>query len=126
MRTRRRTNESLADVVTAELYWDPVLDARAIAVAADDGRVTLRGTVGTLTEKREAKAAAERVLGVVSVDDALEVQLIDSDRARDDAKVRADVLQAMMINRVVPPTVNVEVEAASSLGQVAEPVGDPE
>jgi len=111
MRTRGRSNKSLADVVTAELYWDPLLDARTIAVPADDGKVTMRGTVGTLAEKHEAKAAAERVFGIVSVDNGLEVQLIDSDAARNDAKTRADILQAMMRNRVVPSSVNVEVEA---------------
>jgi hypothetical protein len=53
--------------------WDPKIDNSAIAVSADDGRVTLRGTVGSLREKREAKNAAARVFGVVSVDNQLEV-----------------------------------------------------
>jgi osmotically-inducible protein OsmY len=110
MKNRRLSDESLAGVVTAKLYWDALLDARTIAVAANDGTVTLRGTVGTLAAKREAKAAAARVPGVVSVDDELQVGPLDSDGAESDAKVRADIPQALMLNRVVPPAVDVQVE----------------
>ena len=38
--------------------WDPKLDSQAIAVSADDGAVTLRGTVGSFREKREAGKAS--------------------------------------------------------------------
>jgi osmotically-inducible protein OsmY len=41
--------------VNDELFWDPKVDNTPIAVSADDGRITLRGTVGSLREKREAK-----------------------------------------------------------------------
>ena len=40
--------------VSDELFWDPKVDNVAIAVSADDGKITLRGTVGSLREKREA------------------------------------------------------------------------
>ena len=55
------SNTDLTADVSDELFWDPKLDSTAIAVSADDGRVTLRGTVGSLREKREARKAAERV-----------------------------------------------------------------
>ena len=45
----------LSTDVRDELFWDPKLDSAAIAVSADDGKITLRGTVGSLREKREAK-----------------------------------------------------------------------
>src|SRR4051812_15536879 len=54
-----------------ELFWDPKVDSAAIAVSADGGTITLRGTVGSLREKREAKKAAQRVFGVSSVDNQL-------------------------------------------------------
>ena len=41
--------------VSDELFWDPKVDSTAIAVSADDGKITLRGTVGSLREKREAR-----------------------------------------------------------------------
>jgi osmotically-inducible protein OsmY len=46
--------------VTDELRWDPKVDPQAIAVSARDGVVTLRGTVGSFRQKREAKKDAER------------------------------------------------------------------
>ncbi len=59
-------NELTADV-SDELFWDPKVDNTAIAVSADDGKIALRGTVGSLREKHEAKKAAQRVFGVTSV-----------------------------------------------------------
>jgi osmotically-inducible protein OsmY len=60
-------NMSDSDVerwVTDELRWDPTLDSNAIAVSANDGEVTLRGTVGSFREKRDAEKTAQRVYGV--------------------------------------------------------------
>jgi osmotically-inducible protein OsmY len=101
-------NELTADV-NDELFWDPKVDNSAIAVSADDGKVTLRGTVGSLREKREAYKAAQRVFGVVSVDNQLQVRLL-TDRRRADADIRGDVLQALMLDSLVPQTVDVSVE----------------
>ena len=103
-----RPNDDLRSDVSDELYWDPKVDNASIAVAADDGRITLRGTVGSLREKREAKAAAERVWGVVAVDNQLQVRPL-SGKAREDADIRADVLQAMMLDSLVPSTIDAKV-----------------
>jgi osmotically-inducible protein OsmY len=115
-RTIDRTDErrsAMADAdlmsnVTDELQWEPKVDSEAIAVAADDGKITLRGTVGSLREKREAQKAAERVSGVVSVANKLEVKLLNDDR-RDDAELRGDVLQALMLDSMVPSTIDADV-----------------
>jgi osmotically-inducible protein OsmY len=103
------SNTDLVADVSDELFWDPKLDSTAIAVAADDGTVTLRGTVGSLREKREAKKAAERVYGVVSVDNQLQVKLMNDDK-REDAELRGDVLQALMLDGLVPKTVDAKVD----------------
>jgi osmotically-inducible protein OsmY len=95
--------------VSDELYWDPKLDSAEIAVAADEGKITLRGTVGSLREKRAAQKAAERVFGVTSVDNQLQVKLLNDDR-REDAELRGDVLQALMLDGLVPKTVDVKVD----------------
>jgi osmotically-inducible protein OsmY len=95
--------------VTDELSRDRKLDHTAIAVYADDGRITLRGTVGNLREKRQAKKAAERVFGVIAVDDQLQVRLMN-DEKRADADLRGDVLQALMLDSLVPRTVDAKVE----------------
>jgi osmotically-inducible protein OsmY len=95
--------------VSDELFWDPKLDSTAIAASADEGRITLRGTVGSLREKREAKKAAERVFGVISVDNHLQVRLM-TDAKRADADLRGDVLQALMLDSLVPKNVDAKVE----------------
>ena len=103
-----RDNDLTADV-SDELFWDPKVDSEAIAASADDGKITLRGTVGSLREKREAKRAAQRVFGVTSVDNQLQVRLMDDDR-RADADIRGDVLQALMLDGLVPNTVDAKVD----------------
>jgi osmotically-inducible protein OsmY len=102
------SNEQIEQSVTDELAFDPKIDSSAIAVAADDGVVTLRGTVGSLRQKREAKHDAQRVRGVTKVDDELEVRLMDDD-VRNDAEIRGSVLQAFVLNDVVPSTIDAEV-----------------
>ena len=98
------TNDDLQLDVAAELSWDPKIDGRAIAVSADDGAVTLRGTVGSFREKREAEKAATRVYGVTEVSNELQVQMLNGSK-RDDADLRGDVLQALMLDSLVPKTV---------------------
>jgi osmotically-inducible protein OsmY len=99
------TDDQLQADVAAELGWDPKIDSRAIAVLADAGTVTLRGTVGSFREKREAGKAACRVYGVIGVDNELDIRLLD-DSTRDDAELRGDVLQALMLDSLIPTTVD--------------------
>lgn len=103
------SNENLVADVSDELRFDPKVDSEAIAVAARDGVITLRGTVGSLRQKREAKKAAERLRGVARVDNQLKVRLMGSD-ARADADLRGAVLQALMLNSVVPRTIDASVD----------------
>jgi osmotically-inducible protein OsmY len=102
------TNDDLQLDVAAELSWDPKVDSQAIAVSADDGAVTLRGTVGSFREKREAGKAAARVYGVTEVSNELQVRMLAGSK-RDDADLRGDVLQAFMLDRLVPMTVDAKV-----------------
>ena len=94
--------------VAAELCWDPKVGSAAIAVSADGGIVTLHGTVGSLREKREAKKAAERVYGVAAVNDELRVRVLDKDR-REDTELRGDILQALILDGLIPTTVDARV-----------------
>jgi osmotically-inducible protein OsmY len=93
--------------VIEELAWDPIVDPAAVAVASDDGVVTLRGTVSSFHEKREAKRAAERVKRVKRVDNQLEVRLLTR---LDDTDLRGAVLQALMLDAMVPSTIDARVE----------------
>jgi osmotically-inducible protein OsmY len=55
---------------------------------------------------REAGKAACRVYGVTRVCNELDVRLLD-DSKRDDAELRGDVLQALMLDSLIPTTVDV-------------------
>jgi osmotically-inducible protein OsmY len=101
-------NDDLTAHVNDELFWDPKVDSAAIAVSADDGKITLRGTVGSLREKLEAKKAAQRVYGVASLDNQLQVRLL-TEGGRLDADIRGDVLQALALDSLVPESVDAKV-----------------
>jgi osmotically-inducible protein OsmY len=103
------TDETLALSVKDELFWDPKVDSEEIAVSADDGTIVLRGTVGSFRQKREAKKAAERVHGVVYVENDLAVRILTESR-RADAELRGDVLQALSLDSLIPTTVDAKVE----------------
>jgi osmotically-inducible protein OsmY len=103
------SNQTLEQNVNDELLWDPKVDSEAVAVAADDGTVTLRGTVGSFRQKREARKAAERVFGVVDVQNQLDVRILN-EKQREDAEIRGDVLQALLLDALVPDTVDANVK----------------
>jgi osmotically-inducible protein OsmY len=103
------SNDELELDVREELLWDPKVDNAAVAVSAAEGVVTLRGTVGSFRQKREAKQDAERVYGVEKVNDELQVRILDEYR-RDDADLRGSVLQAMTLDSLVPSTIDAKVE----------------
>ena len=102
------TNDQLQLDVAAELFWDPKVGGAAIAVSANDGIITLRGTVGSLREKREAKKATERVYGVTAVNDELQLRIPDKDR-REDTELRGDILHALILDNLIPTTVDARV-----------------
>jgi osmotically-inducible protein OsmY len=103
------SNDELRFDVEEELVFEPRVDNEAIAVSTDDGAVTLRGTVGSFREKREAANTAKRVYGVKSVDNELSVRLLD-DVGRDDADLRGAVLQALTLDSLVPSSIDAKVE----------------
>jgi osmotically-inducible protein OsmY len=114
------SNEDLMTNVTDELFWDPKVDSSSVAVVADGGTVTLRGTVGSFREKREAKKAAERVYGVIDVQNELQVRPMIAN-TRSDADLRRDVLQALMLDTLVPETIDAQVvDAEVALTGTAE------
>jgi osmotically-inducible protein OsmY len=100
-------DSQIEEFVSDQLRWDPKIDHSAIAVSADAGVVTLRGTVGSFRQKRDAEKDAKRVYGVKSVKNELEVRLLDK---RANAELRGDVLQALMLDSVVPSTIDAKVD----------------
>jgi osmotically-inducible protein OsmY len=103
------TDDDLQVDVAAELFWDPKVDSAEIAVSAEAGVITLRGTVRSLREKREGGKAAARVYGVTGVSNELYVRMPDG-REHDDTDLRGDVLAALMLDCLIPMTVDARVQ----------------
>jgi osmotically-inducible protein OsmY len=106
------TDDELQDWVRDELFWDPKVDSAAVAVSASDGEVTLRGTLGSFRQKREAQKAAERVYGVTSVHNKIEVRILD-EHGRQHADLRGAVLQAMALDGLIPMTLDAKADSGS-------------
>jgi osmotically-inducible protein OsmY len=99
-------DRTLADDVETELAWDPVVQPENIAVMVRNGAVTLSGYVSTFSEKRAAVRAAERVNGVRTVADEIEVQLADAEQDPDIAEA---ILASFRRHTDVPESVRAEV-----------------
>jgi osmotically-inducible protein OsmY len=96
------TDTPLADRVIANLDRDPrIPESLEIAVAADDGLVTLRGTVESFSQRRAAGQDAKKVDGVYDVDNELNVSLTGANR-RDDDEIRGAALQGLIGDVDVP------------------------
>ena len=70
-----KTDAQLQKDVTAELGWEPSINAAQIGVEVKDGIVTLAGHVCCYAEKWEAERAAQRVAGVKALTVEIEVKL---------------------------------------------------
>jgi osmotically-inducible protein OsmY len=99
----------IAAEIHAALDRDPrIANAAEIAVFADDGDVTLRGTVRSFKQRRAAIDIARRIRGVHYVEDDLGVDLRDR---WEDAEIRGAALQMLMWDVDVPAD-SVDVKVA--------------
>ncbi len=72
------TDAEIASNVRDALLRDPLVDRYQIVVTADDGKVTLNGSVDTYFEKGTADDVASRAKGVTTVKNNLEVDYGDA------------------------------------------------
>ena len=93
--------KDIRQAVEAELTFDPLVDAANITVQNVNGEVALNGTVPSYPQYLEAAAAAQRVTGVTSVYNHLEVVLPESDY-RDDVMLTTAANNALTLNITVP------------------------
>ncbi len=95
------TDKELKQHAQNALDWEPSLDASDIGVSVDEGVVTLRGNVGSYTEKVTAERVALRVYGVKAVADDLAVRLV-SGYERTDTEIAQAAVAALKWNTTVP------------------------
>ena len=97
----KKTNLQLQHDVIQELEWDDVVDAAEIGVTAQEGIISLSGTVRSLPEKWAASSAAECVSGVKAVVNEVEVKLPFMSQRTDEDIARA-AINALEWNIMVP------------------------
>jgi osmotically-inducible protein OsmY len=96
------TSTTVEDEIRSTLDDDwRISDPSEIAISADDGLVTLRGTVGSFRQRRAAVSDARAVDQDYEVIDELKVRLLD-DSTRADADIRGIALQILMWDVEVP------------------------
>lgn len=101
--------ESLRDDVLAELDADPRIDAQRIGVIAEDGLITLTGSVPSLAQKWAAEQAAKRVKGVRALVEDLAVDL-PAMHARDDADIARAASAALYWDTLLPGSIQIVVK----------------
>jgi osmotically-inducible protein OsmY len=72
-RNYKRSDERIKEDINDRLSDDPFVDASEIDVTANEGDVTLTGTVNERSDKRRAEDIAEAVSGVKNVENRLRV-----------------------------------------------------
>jgi osmotically-inducible protein OsmY len=99
-------HDVIIEEVRAALARDPrIAHAAEVAVAERQGRVTLRGTVRSIHQRRAAVEIAKALPGVRTVDDGLRIDCRDHTR---DNEIRGAALQALSDDGV-PARVHVDV-----------------
>jgi osmotically-inducible protein OsmY len=95
-----KPNMLLEADVRDELEWDPQIDDTRIIVKADDGRVTLSGSVPSYYQAARAGDDAAVVGGVTGVDNQVMVGLLGE--AIDDADIAVAAAAALDGDKFVP------------------------
>src|ERR1044072_238181 len=97
----------IIEEIRSALEGDPrIAHAAEVAVAEREGRVTLRGTVRSIHQRRTAVEIAKAVPGVRTGDDGLR---IDPRHHTRDNEIRGAALQALIADGGVPARVDVDV-----------------
>lgn len=104
-----KTDTQLRSDVMEELSWAPAVTSGDIRVAAQDGVVTLSGTVPHYAEKMAAERVTQRVTGVKAIAEELEVNL-DGIYKRSDSEVAAAVVNSLGWHVSIPDSVQAKVE----------------
>ncbi|MDB5036935.1 MAG: transport-associated protein [Bacteriovoracaceae bacterium] len=106
-----KTDEEIRNEVLREIRSIPQLRNSTIEVSVKNGVVTLDGKVDSLFEKRLARNAAERVLGIQAIVNELQVALSEENQFSD-AEIRRAIEESLKWNASIPPSqIQVSVES---------------
>jgi osmotically-inducible protein OsmY len=103
-----KDDTALIEDILEELKADPAIECSRIAVTADDGVVTLTGTVPTCWQKHEAAQAVWRVLGVRALADDLRVEVLGT-HVQNDTDIAAAAATVLRSHSDLPQTIDATV-----------------
>jgi osmotically-inducible protein OsmY len=98
--------DALREAIVAELSRDPNVDVWRIGIDAEDGVVTLTGSVEFLAMSVAAERAVKRVRGVRSIANDLHLRTANE---RADAAIAREALHRLRNNVAIPQTVQAVV-----------------
>ena len=93
-------NNQLQQNVQFALFWEPYLEHTTIGVTAQNGIVTLSGTVDSYEKKIEIEKVVKRVRGVKALVEHLEVHHGITPESDEDLAIKA--LAAIQLNTSIP------------------------
>ncbi|RZJ34578.1 MAG: BON domain-containing protein [Flavobacterium sp.] len=96
-----KTNEQLRRDVQSALTYEPVLRSAQIGVIANNGIVTLTGTVDNYQKKLSAEKVAKHVKGVRAVIEKIET-ISDDTIGTSDVEIAEAILQSFQWNWKIP------------------------
>lgn len=106
-----KSNQDLQKDVQDAIKWEPLLNAAEIGVIAQDGVITLTGTVNSYAKKLEAESAAKNVAGVKAVVEEIKIKYSSIYGKKTDNEIAVEVLNALKFNWEVPnDKVKIKVE----------------
>ncbi len=106
-----KNNAELKRDIQESIRWVPLLDTAEIAVNADNGIVTLSGTVDSWIKKKVAENTAKYVAGVNAVIDKIVIKLKKDLLKKDDEDIAREIINVFKKNGQIPSDkilVNVE------------------
>ncbi len=104
-----KTDLQIQQDVINEIKWDPSITSSQISILANEGIVTLRGSVPHYFEKSQTENAAQRVGGVRAVVNEINVNMMGSYQ-RSDEQIAEAALNALDWSYSAPKGIKVTVE----------------
>ncbi|PTQ11591.1 ornithine aminotransferase [Sphingomonas oleivorans] len=105
-----KSDAQLQSDVMEELEWEPSVDHSHIGVSANDGIVTLSGSVKSYAEKLAAEKAARRVRDVRGIAEEIQVRF-PSDPKTSDPEIAKRILDVLAWDVTIPDDrISVKVE----------------
>ncbi|MBD3315350.1 MAG: BON domain-containing protein, partial [Chitinivibrionales bacterium] len=106
--------------ITAALAADPAADAYEVTARATDGIATLKGRVDSWSERLLCGEVTRGVKGVRKVENRI---MVDQDRARPDAEIKADIERRFALDPRIPQWL-IEVNVEKGIARLAGAVGN--